>query len=137
MTDETLREVAMLEDIEKTTNEHVLTLAWRVEVQRAQRMYWTVLRKLRNVITSGKTSRNGWTHTLTKASIVEQDLQFGSTLHIKRNVEYVAKPAISRWSADPCSMTEGTMGQEGSWWDALVGDISQTKQGEYTKFWCS
>ena len=38
MTDELLRVVTMLEDIEKATSEQVLTWAHRVKVQRAQRI---------------------------------------------------------------------------------------------------
>ena len=52
MTDEILRDVAMLGNIEEATSEHVLTWACRVEGQRAQRSVLTASRKIQTLMPS-------------------------------------------------------------------------------------
>ena len=75
MTDEILREQAMLEDIKEATSEDVLFCVCRLEVLRAQRSA-LMLRKLRNLIPSGKTPKSVHVrpHTVTSANIEGQDI---------------------------------------------------------------
>ena len=113
MTEDILRELATLEDIEEATTEHVLTWACRVEVQRTQGIALNTIMETKEY---GKILKNMNARqcTVTNASTVRQDTHPSSALHMGRNVENAAKKPF-QGSLQILMVTTGELeGQEDS-----------------------
>ena len=123
MTDEILREVAMLDDIEEATNEHILTWVHCVEAQRAQRITLNSSKKAEvfDVIWQNTRNVNERPCGVTNASVVGQDMHPSSALHMGRMWRI--------WQSQPfhgglhilMETTGELLGQEGSWWGISWG----------------
>ena len=102
MTDEILKEVAMLEDIEEATSDPIFTWVHRVEVQSAERIVLSSIKDAEELDAIWKYAKKHKCETMhgTNASIVGQNMYPSCALHIGRHTENVAKPTSSRWSAD-------------------------------------
>ena len=86
MTNETLREVTSLENIEETTSEHVLDWTCRVKAQRGWRSMLNNITEAKDFDAICETHRSRWVglHTMTNAHIVAQDTHAGSALHTEK-----------------------------------------------------
>ena len=73
-------------------------------MQRAQRIVLESTKEARefDVILQNTKNVNVRTCAVTSACTTVQDIHPSSALHMGRNVVNMAKPTISRWSADPC-----------------------------------
>ena len=91
------------------TDEHLLTLTSRVEAQGAQKIAQNINKEANKFDAFWKNSQNINVRlcTVTNESIVGQDQYQGNALHTARNEDNVAKPTISRQSADPHSNMMG------------------------------
>ena len=106
MTDEILSEVATLEVTEEAISDQVFTWVHRVEAQRAKCIVLNSIKEAMefDVFWPNTQNMNVRTHAETIASIVEQDMCPGITLHTGRNTE----KAFSRQSTNLVRDNRGT-----------------------------
>ena len=112
MTNEKFREVALPEDIEEATSEHVLTLACRVEIQRTQRILLDNIKENKELDVNLQNTQKCENETMHsgRCKYCRIGHAYQQCPAYEKNVKNATKPTILRQSTDPHGDNRGTSG---------------------------